>query len=156
MRLYKHILYTRKKRGCHLIFVRENYFYKHAIIFGHLHMINATLSRALAGRMYGLSFRHLPPLYFKLVKCKCINIDCQDVQLKVPPGSWRWWRVAHFGAWMEFNTCLLRKSITAHNLGGLLVINGWGFDRSERIKQALLHLPPFQLLSVFLTQTGIH
>lgn len=34
----------------------------------------------------------------KLVKCKCVNIDCQDVQLKVPPVHWRWWRVAHFGA----------------------------------------------------------
>ena len=50
-------------------------------------MINAALSCALAGRMYCLSFRHHPLLYFKLVKCKCVNIDCQDVQLKVPPGS---------------------------------------------------------------------
>lgn len=50
-------------------------------------MINAALSAALAGGMYGLSFRHLPLLYFKLVKCKCVNIDCQDVQLKVPPSS---------------------------------------------------------------------
>lgn len=156
MRLYKHILYTRKKRACHLIFVWGNYFYKHAIIFDHLHMINAALSRALAGRMYCLSFRHHPPLYFKLVKCKCVNIDCQDVQLKVPPGSWRWWRVAHFGAPMKFNACLLWKSITAHNLGGLLVINEWGFDGSERIKQALRHFIPSSLLSVFLIQTGIH
>lgn len=90
MRLYKHILYThveKKKGGCHLIFVRENYFYKHAIMSVHLHMMNAAPIRALAGRMYCLSFRHLPALYFKLVKCKCVNIDCQDVQLKVPPGS---------------------------------------------------------------------
>lgn len=64
--------------------------------------------------------------------------------------------MAHFGAQMKFNACLLWKSITAHNLGGLLVINGQGFDGSERIKQALLHLLPSPLLSVFLAQTGIH
>lgn len=89
-------------------------------------MINEAPGPALAAGMYCLSFRHHPAACFKLVKCKCVNIDCQDVQLKVPPGCWRWWRVAHSEAGMKFNACLLWKSITAYKLGGLLVMNGRG------------------------------
>lgn len=54
-----------------------------------------------------------------------------------------------WGPRMKFNACLLWKSITAHKLGGLLVINGRGFDGSEGIKWALLHSPPSPLLPVF-------
>lgn len=132
---------------------REDSFYKHAIIFEHLHLMNAEVSCVLAEIMYCLSFSHHSTPYITLIKCKCVNIDCQDVQLKVPPSSWRWWRVARFGAWKKFNACLLWKSMTSHNLGGLLVINGRAFDGSERIKEPRLHLLP---LCIFHVQTGIY
>lgn len=55
MRLYTHILYAAEGGGaepfqerwwwcwggCHLIFVLENYLYKHAIMSAHLHVMNA-------------------------------------------------------------------------------------------------------------------
>ena len=60
-----------EKRGGRYIFVRGNYFCKHAIIPPfHLHMMNAGQSGRVADRMYGLSFRYHAAPCFKLAKCK--------------------------------------------------------------------------------------
>lgn len=54
---------------CHLIFVRENYLYKHAIMSAHLHVMNvasASGAIAAAARMHRLSFRHLSAVAFQI------------------------------------------------------------------------------------------
>lgn len=68
-----------RRGGCRLILVWRNYFYKHAIILHHLHMMNADGRADVAGRMYCLSFRHHRGVCCKLLKCKWVNIDYQHV-----------------------------------------------------------------------------
>lgn len=79
------------------------------------------------------------------LKCKCVNIDCQDVQLKVPRGSWGWWRVAHFSRAaaapaVEFNACPPMEINYRSQLGGF-TCDEWARLGEDEVSLALL-LPP--------------